>query len=204
MRMKSYRENPDGEENAGATKQVEREISTLQAMKIYTPRTDASNLFLVLMSPPAGGKSKWIADNNLQKHTVCPDDLRLLFAPDISKGISQKYNKQVWDLHYQIIAARVSDGERLIVADACHTRESYFNRYKQIIEENNGNYSIVAVSFLHDLSFHVYYNERRPKYKVVPVDVIKRMHKNAQILLDNNKVWDIASPSEAMEIIKRE
>ena len=161
-----------------------------------------SNLLLVLHGPPAGGKSKWIIDNNLQKHTVCPDDLRLLFAPDIINGISQKYNKQVWELHYQIVAARVSDNERLICVDGCHVSRNYFHKYNEIIAEKAKEpYRIIGVNFHHDLATHLDWNARRPKYKVVPIDVIKNMHEKATIFLENNRIWEIVTPSKAMEII---
>lgn len=160
------------------------------------------NIVFLLLGAPGGGKSKWIADNNLQKYTLCPDDIRLWFAPDTTNGISQKYNKEVWELLYRFLEVRVQDGEKFIIIDACHAGKNYFDTYARIVEKKSAaGYEIFGVVFHHNIETHMMLNSRRPEWKQVPPQVITRMHKNVEIFLTNNKEYRIITPSEAKEMI---
>lgn len=155
---------------------------------------------VVLLGAPAGGKSKWISDNNLRKHTLSADDLRLLFSPDISKGISQKYNKEVWELLYRLVAVWAQDSVPLIILDNCHCGEKYFSKYAEIVKSFD--YQIIGVNFHQPLETHLLLNQERPRYKIVPPDIIANMHKNAENFLNQNRKWHIISPMEARDIIR--
>ena len=66
------------------------------------------------------GKSTAIATLGLEAHTLCPDDLRLIFsAPVMSSngamGISQEHEARVWRWMRERIDERMRRGELLVV-----------------------------------------------------------------------------------------
>jgi predicted kinase len=161
------------------------------------------NVLFLTVGAPSGGKSSWIEDNNFQKYTLCPDNLRLLYSPDTTNGISQKYNKEVWDLLYRLVEVRAQDGEKFIIVDACHGGKNYFDTYSRIVEKKSAvGYEVIGVKFHLDIESHLLLNSRRPQWKQVPPKVIMRMHQNVENFLTNNTEYRIIGSMEAKEIIK--
>lgn len=159
------------------------------------------NKLYALLGAPGGGKSSWIIENNLQEHTISPDDLRLLFSPNISAGISQKYNKEVWELLYRLIECRAKDQVSPIIIDATNSKMRYFNSYKKIVEKYN--YKVVGVKFHHPmLSIHLTYNLLRPAYKHVPWEIVGKMWNQAENFLTHNKEFTVITPKEALKDIQ--
>lgn len=141
--------------------------------------------YLVLLRGVAGcGKSTWIEQNNLKQYTLCADDIRLLIQSPVltvdgGSEISQKNDKQVWDLLRQLLEKRMERGEFTII-DATHSRSSSINEnYKKLCDKYR--YRCFVVDFS-EISLEVikYRNLSRPHYKRVPQDVIENMYSRIQ------------------------
>lgn len=153
----------------------------------------------VACSAPAGGKSTWVKENGLEKYTLSADDLRCLYTPPTDKGISQKYNKEVWTLLYRLVEIRAKEFITPIIVDCCHTSEKYFNTYATLIQPYG--YSVVGIDFRQSLETHLELNRERPSWQHVPEGVVMDMHKKADEFLGNNKKYRIVSPVGAKEMI---
>ena len=130
---------------------------------------------ILLRGAPGCGKSTWIEDNNLKAYTICPDDIRLMIQTPIQTldgtfQISQKNDKDVWALVFQIMEKRMSRGE-LTIIDATHSRTTLISKYKHLIDQYR--YRTFIVDFtdipLEEVKRR---NKARPEYKQVPEDVI--------------------------------
>ena len=105
---------------------------------------------LVILRGAMGcGKSTWLRENDLEKYTLCADTIRLqLSAPAMSiegkDTISQKYNKQTWEMLFFFLEERMKRGEFTII-DAVHSKSSEFSKYKQLAEQYR--YRLYCVDF---------------------------------------------------------
>lgn len=140
------------------------------------------NLLVLTRGVPGSGKSSWVRESGLGAYSICPDDIRLMYcAPEMKTDgsfcISQKADKYVWEFVFKALEQRMKLGCFTII-DATHTKESAINAYKKLCEKYN--YTCLVVDFSNvPLETCLERNAGRyPKYKVVPDDVIKRMHEN--------------------------
>lgn len=135
---------------------------------------------LVILRGSMGcGKSTWLKENDLEKYTLCADTMRLhLAAPQIGINgkdiISQKDNKQAWEMLYFFLEERMKRGEFTII-DAVHIKSSEFSRYKQLAEQYR--YRLYCVDFT-DIPIEVAKerNSKRPEYKRVPESEIDKVY----------------------------
>ena len=88
---------------------------------------------LVLVHGAQGaGKSSFIKELGLDYLTISPDNLRLLFSAPESLvvdnhaclQISQKNNKKVWKLVFEILESRMRNGSDTVL-DACNFAQNF-------------------------------------------------------------------------------
>ena len=75
------------------------------------------NLF-VLRGVAGCGKSTWIEKNEFEPWTISSDEIRLMFSSPVynTNGewtISQKQNKKVWNLIYELLDKKMKQGEMI-------------------------------------------------------------------------------------------
>lgn len=149
-------------------------------------------ILLVTRGVPGCGKSTWIKDNGLEKYTLSPDTIRLMFSSpkmnvDGTMSIPSDNDKRVWDLFQTILEFRMASGDFTIV-DATHTKLFYYKDYKQLCEKFG--YELVVVDFSKiDLETVLKRNAGREQYKQVPKNVIVKMYETMkQTKLDGYNV----------------
>lgn len=137
----------------------------------------------ILQGLPGSGKSTFIKNNGIEHYTICPDDLRILYAgfetkPNGLKTISQKQDNKVWRELFNILQLKMEQTETIFI-DATHTRMDYINRYLKLCKEHR--YSLHIIDFS-DVSVEVCKerNKLREEYKQVPDEVIDRMNEQLQ------------------------
>lgn len=164
--------------------------------------------YLVLMiGSPSSGKSTWIKENNLEEFTISPDNIRVMLqSPDIDiygrKFISQKNDKEVWDLVLNITEKRMKRGE-LIVIDATNSSTKLINKYNTLTKKYR--YRIIGIDF-RDVPLEQLLKQNRnrhPEYKRVPEDVIHKMYMRLQNLSISKKVELFPRTIKFDEIIKQ-
>lgn len=135
---------------------------------------------LVILRGSMGcGKSTWLKEHDLEKYTLCADTMRLhIAAPQIGINgkdiISQKENKQAWDMLFYFLEERMKRGEFTII-DAVHSKSSEFSRYKSLADQYR--YRLYCVDFT-DVPIEVAKerNAGRPEYKQVPEEEIDKVY----------------------------
>lgn len=153
---------------------------------------------------PASGKSFWLQQHKLTPYTICADELRLLFAAPIldNQGrftISQNHDKRVWHQLLALLEERMARGEFIIV-DATHYRESSLKSYKKMINDYRYRPFIVDFSDI-PLETALQRNKERDEYKCVPEEVIEKMHRVLMMNKENNAVYTVLTPDEAIKQI---
>lgn len=157
---------------------------------------------VILRGSPGSGKSTWIKKMNLENYTLCADDIRLLvespvIVPDKKyRVISQKNDGYVWQLLFELLEKRMSNGEFVII-DATHSKSSDFSRYNKLCERYR--YRRYYVDFS-DVSIDECKkrNLLREDYKRVPENVIEKMYSRLEtqsktsgwIEVDKNNFWN--------------
>jgi predicted kinase len=133
---------------------------------------------LVLLRGAAGcGKSTFIKDHNLQQYTICPDELRLLHQSPVMNvngefEISQKNDKAVWNLLFNVLEKRMERGEFTVI-DATHARATFLAQYKPLLDRYR--YRGWVVKFDVPVEQVLEQNKNRHAYKFVPEDKIRSM-----------------------------
>lgn len=135
---------------------------------------------VILRGAPGAGKSTWIKNNHLENYTLCADTLRLLMESPVMTAdenrvtTSQKNDKDVWLLLFELLEKRMSRGE-FVVVDATHSRSSDFSRYNTLCERYR--YRKYYVDFS-DVPMEVCKerNLQREPYKRVPEEVIEKIY----------------------------
>lgn len=157
---------------------------------------------VILRGSPGSGKSTWVERMGLKNYTLCADDIRMLMespilAPNETHTvISQKNDKYVWQLLFEILEKRMERGEFVIV-DATHSKSSDFSRYNKLCERYRYRRYYVDFSDV-PIDECIRRNNTREEYKRVPEDVIRKMYSRLQtqgktsgwVEVDKNAFWE--------------
>ena len=134
---------------------------------------------LLMRGAPGCGKSTYIKRNGLQPYTLSADDIRLLCQSpqqDVYGNaiISQKNEKIVWEILFNILKTRMEMGEFTVI-DATNSKTEEMNRYKVLASEYR--YRIYLIDFT-DVPIEECKrrNAQREHLKVVPDAVIDKMY----------------------------
>lgn len=142
---------------------------------------------VVLRGIPGSGKSTWIKENNLEAYTLSSDHIRTLYqAPSLNiegELVLHDYEStKVWNTLYDMLEARMSHGEFVIV-DATNTTKKELMKYKTLAKKYR--YRMFCVDFS-DVAIETAKerNALREPFKRVPEHVIDRMHGRLQNDID--------------------
>lgn len=142
---------------------------------------------VVLRGIPGSGKSTWIKANNLEAYTLSSDHIRTLYqAPSLNiKGdlvLHDYESTKVWNTLYDMLEARMSHGEFVIV-DATNTTKKELMKYKTLAKKYR--YRMFCVDFS-DVAIETAKerNALREPFKRVPEHVIDRMYGRLQNDID--------------------
>lgn len=136
---------------------------------------------LLLRGCPGAGKSWWIREHNLQKYTICPDELRTLCSSMELKSDGtfritqeQENEKKVWNILFEILEHRMSRGDFTVI-DATCSKTKDIQQYKDLAEHYR--YRMYIVDFT-DIPIEVCLkqNKMRPEEKWVPEEAIKNIY----------------------------
>lgn len=135
---------------------------------------------LLLFRAAAGaGKTTYIKEHNLEPYTLSADDLRMrvqspILYPDGSTGISQKNDKEVWKILFNLLEKRMTKGEFTVV-DATNSKTSEMNRYKELADKYRYRIYIIDMTDL-PIEECKRRNKLRDAHKVVPDAAIDKMY----------------------------
>lgn len=134
---------------------------------------------LLLRGAPGCGKSTWIRENGLEDYALSADKIRMMYAgpvltPDGGVMIDQSNDKTVWKTMFNILEARMKNGEFTVI-DATNSKTSDMNRYKKLCDDYK--YRMYCVDMT-DLPIELCKerNNRRDPLLRVPDDVIEKMY----------------------------
>ena len=136
---------------------------------------------IITRGAPGSGKSTWIKRNNLEKYTICPDDLRVLcgsrelFADGhVAIPCNRATEDATWKVLFNILEYRMSRGE-LTVIDATASKTADILRYSSLADQYR--YRIYCVDFTGvPLETCLAQNKMRPEDKWVPEAAIKNIY----------------------------
>lgn len=137
-------------------------------------------VLLLFRGAPGVGKSTFIKKHNLEQYTLSADSIRLqiqspVLMPNGSMGISQKNDKDVWKILFNLLEKRMSKGEFTVV-DATNSKTSEISRYKEFADKYRYRMYIVDMT---DIPIDVVKERnanRLPEYKRVPDKAIDKMY----------------------------
>jgi predicted kinase len=135
---------------------------------------------IILRGAMGAGKSTFIKEQNLERFTLCADNIRLLLnAPELTMSYSDRIpqfnNIKVWEILYTLLEERMRKGE-LTIIDAVHAKKEDVMIYKKLSEKYR--YRLYIVDFTTIPKEEVYKrNQNRESYKIVPSDAIDRVYK---------------------------
>lgn len=141
---------------------------------------------ILLRGLPGSGKSYWLKENKLEEYTISSDNVRLLFAtPSIpfqqcymERTISQKNDRDVWDLIHSLVERRLKNGMTTIV-DATHLTEKSINYYKSFCANNK--VRCIVLDFAVDVNTAINNDLlRKGTCRYVGECIIKRMNANKE------------------------
>lgn len=146
---------------------------------------------LVLMhGAPGSGKSTFIRELGLEYLSISPDNIRLLFSePGLMEvdhhlclQISQKNDKKVWGLAFQLLDERLQNGSDTFF-DACNSTQDDIYQYKRMASLFGFQFIVIDFSSL-PLDTLLARNKRRLYFydglRYVPEQVIKDIHKKME------------------------
>lgn len=135
---------------------------------------------VVTRGTPGCGKSTLIDKLNWEPYTLNADKIRLLYeSPCMNHKenklcISQKNDKRVWTLLFNLLEERMERGEFCVI-DATHSKSQDFTKYKKLIEKHR--YRAYCIDFSNiSIEECKKRNLSREEYKQVPEDVINNMY----------------------------
>ena len=157
---------------------------------------------IVLMrGAPGAGKSYFLRTNGLEQYALCADEIRMLFqspvlGTDGKYQISQKNDKRVWKLLFDLLEERMARGEFTIV-DATHAKTEAINQYKKLCQKYR--YRCTVVDFTDvPMDVALFQNDQRPEHKRVPPHVIETQYERFKT--NNSPGWvDVIKPNEFHE-----
>lgn len=137
---------------------------------------------ILLRGLPGCGKSTFVREQGLEPYTLSADTLRMQYASPILEAsgawrISPEHDRDVWAKLFELLRARMSRGE-LIVIDATHTHPRSFSNYQALVREHR--YQTLCVDFETDLETCQERNQSREPWKIVPPLEMERMAQNLQ------------------------
>lgn len=135
---------------------------------------------IILRGAPGSGKSTFLKNSGLEPYSTCADSIRLLLESPVADdengriAISQKNDKKVWEMLFEILEHRMERGE-LCIVDATHTRPKDFSKYKELMEKYR--YRGYCIDFS-DVPIETckLQNKSREQWKFVPETVIDVMY----------------------------
>ena len=136
-------------------------------------------VLLLLRGSPGCGKSTWIAENKLEKYTLCADDIRMMCSgpylmPDGTVSINQSNDTVVWTMLFRLLETRMQNGEFTVI-DATNSKTSEMNRYKELCSQYK--YRMFCVDFTGiPIETVKEWNSKRPELKRVPDTAIDKMY----------------------------
>lgn len=147
-------------------------------------------LLILTHGAPGAGKSSFIKKLGLEYLTISPDKLRLLYSEPEYKNvdnhicmqISQKYNKQVWNLVFQLLKTRLQHSSDTIL-DACNFTQDYIARYKKLADLYGFQILVLDFSSI-PLEVLISQNKQRLQYnrglQYVPEQVIRNIYQKME------------------------
>jgi predicted kinase len=145
-----------------------------------------AHTLMILRGIPGSGKSTWIKENGLGMYVLCADDLRVMYSTP-NPYISQEWNRFVWATLYAMLGTRMKFGSFVII-DAVHQTNKSLKQYRSMCEQFG--YEMKIIDFKVSLEDALERNKNRETYKIVPEEVIERMHKQLTETLINQKEFD--------------
>lgn len=161
-------------------------------------------LLILTHGAPGAGKSSFIKKLGLEYLTISPDKLRLLYSEPEYKNvdnhicmqISQKYNKQVWNLVFQLLETRLQHGSDTIL-DACNFTQDYIARYKKIADLCGFQILVLDFSSI-PLEILISRNKQRLQYnkglQYVPEQVIRSIYQKMEPVPNGIYTIDATQP----------
>ena len=138
---------------------------------------------IVTRGVPGCGKSSWISENELDRYTICPDKLRLMYAAPNPK-IIQTNDNMVWRNVYVMLENRMKNGDFSIM-DCAHCRNRSLKDYKKLCKTYG--YELEERIFDITLEEALERDRNREAFKRVPHDVIARMYEQLNPKVANGK-----------------
>lgn len=134
---------------------------------------------LVILRGISGcGKSTFVKEHHLENYTLCPDNIRLLLSGPVlmSNGnfqISQEKGSKVFSILYELLEARMEEGEFTII-DSTNLTKDDFIKYKKLAKKYR--YRLYCIDFS-DVPYETIMkrNKLRDEYKIVPEYVLEKM-----------------------------
>ena len=159
----------------------------------------------LMRGAPGAGKSTWLKQNNLSQFALCADDLRLMFQSPIMDhktgifGISQKNDKRVWNLLFELLEARMERGEFTII-DATHSKTADFTKYYTLADKYR--YRLYCIDFSDvPLETCKMQNKMRDQYKWVPDSVLENIYSRFETQQIPNRVT-VVKPDDYLSILE--
>lgn len=140
-------------------------------------------VLLLFRDAPGCGKSTYIHEQGLADYTLSADTIRMqCSSPVLSTSgevsISQKNDKVVWDMLFQMLELRMQAG-CLTVIDATNSKTSEMNRYKAMAKQYRYQIYVIDMTTL-PIAECKRRNAQRPPIKRVPDPVIDKMYARFQ------------------------
>lgn len=137
-------------------------------------------VLLLFRGAPGCGKSTFIKEHNLEQYTLSADSIRLqiqspVLMPNGYMGISQKNDKDVWKILFNLLEKRMSKGEFTVV-DATNSKTSEIARYKEFADKYRYRMYIVDMTNIPIDVVKERNANRFPEYKRVPDKAIDKMY----------------------------
>lgn len=165
-----------------------------------------SKRLVLVHGAPGAGKSSFIKELGLEYLTISPDNLRLLFsAPESlvvdnhaypSLQISQKNNKKVWKLVFEILESRMRNGSDTIF-DACNFTQDFIAKYATLAKLYDFRVIVLDFSSI-PLDVLLKQNEQRLRYdaglRYVPEQVVRNIYQKMEPIPEGIYTIDATAP----------